>query len=131
MPLISFGQEASTTVEEYNFLTEGLKDIKSKGLDQKKDGYALEVFFETIPNYKVKSKVSYKFRTLKNSKGELKALGVEMIFSPTSSNFYCIPINNAELSKKYVKEFDNLMTLTQQQMHMAVAEALTFLAGKK
>lgn len=128
-PLWSFGQESVTTVEEYNFMTTGLKELMKNGLDQKKDGYTLEIFFETVPSYKTKTKTRYKFRTLKNTNGELKAIGVEMNFSTTSSNFYCIPINNSDLFRKYIKEFDDISG--NREIHAAVSEALMFLASKK
>ena len=131
LPVFSFGQDnISTTDEEYNYLTKGIREQRYNGLDIKKDGYTLEQFFETKPNYKGnKSDVVYKFRTFKNIKGEVKAISVEMVFKPTSSNYYCIPINNPELFKQYLKEFENLVR--PEHTHAAVAEALAFLVSKK
>ncbi|WP_277016467.1 hypothetical protein [Flavobacterium lindanitolerans] len=130
LPLISFSQnQISTTDEEYNYLTKGIREQRYNGLDMKKDGYTLELFFETKPNFKGnKSDVSYKFRTFKNTKGDVKAISIEMVFKPTSSNYYCIPINNPELFKMYLKSFDDVL---YTNFHAAVAEALAFLASKK
>lgn len=131
VPIVCLGQEKiSTTDEEYNYLTKGIREQRYNGLDMKKDGYTLELFFETKPNYKGnKSDVTYKFRTFNNTNGEVKAISIEMVFKPTSSNYYCLPINNPELFKLYLKAFDNLEG--NMNTHAAVAEALAFLASKK
>ena len=131
VPMVCFGQDKiSTTDEEYNYLTKGIREQRYNGLDMKKDGYTLELFFETKPNFKGnKSDVSYKFRTFKNTNGDVKAISIEMVFKPTSSNYYCLPINNPELFKVYLKEYENLSR--PEHTHAAVAEALAFLASKK
>jgi len=122
LPTFAICQEISTTEEEYKYLTEGIREQFSKGLDIKKEGYTLDKFFE------VKSKNSdniYNFYKFINSNGNIKAISI-MLRSPdakpTSGVYYCYPINNEKLLKKHWREVE--LNLASKNLYDATNQAL-------
>jgi len=86
-----------TTIEEYKFLTAGLRDHLEKGTDMKQ-GYELrnsETTTSSDNNFKVYT--SYFYKKEDNS---FRAVSVIVKWGLTSY-YFCIPLNNAELMKSF------------------------------
>lgn len=118
-------QEISTTEEEYNYLTEGIRDQVLKGLDQKKDGYTLDKFYEAKS---MSSDAVFHFYKFIDSANNIKAIGI-IHKTPnskiTSGHYMCYPINNEKLYKKFWKKVsDNMMEKT---IYKATADAMIHL----
>lgn len=123
-------QETSTTVDEYNFLTKGIRELKEKGLDVKKDGYSLEVFFSTIPKIN-KRETFYELSALKDKNNEVKAIGITIQYGTGTGAMYylCYPINNPELLKKHLKDYEDHEL--NGKLYVVMAQAVEYLYIKK
>lgn len=87
----------STTTEEYNYLTKGLKIQIESGLDMKK-GYELDIFWGgNHSNY------NYQFAYLiETAKNQVKGISVKIYSSVSKNEYYlCIPINDESLFNEY------------------------------
>lgn len=106
-PALLFSQnKASTTDEEYKYLTEGYRVQQETGSDFK-SGYELKKIDEfTAKNYKA----TYSILMHKES-NQAKALSIVMSKEKDSKDkkiYLCLPFNNDELFKKFYKETESL-----------------------
>lgn len=110
-----FGQNG-TTIDEYNYLTKGLKIQSESGLD-KKVGYRMDLIYSREFN-------DYKFE-ISNfvfvESSDLRAMSIK-IFSPITKKTYyvCVPVNNDVLVKQNF-EYTSLFT---PELSKAYAAAL-------
>lgn len=86
-----------TTLEEYNYLTKGLKDAIDKGLDLKQ-GYELQDFYTHNEQF-----YSFNFSLFVDIKTKKTKCILVIADSKVWGNRYylCIPHDNPELIKKY------------------------------
>ncbi len=111
---LSVFAQSGTTVDEYNYLTKGLKLQSESGLDTKK-GYRLDAVYKREFN---KYQITISNLVLVES-SDVKAISVKA-FSPVTkqTHYICIPVNNDELSVKHL-EMVSLFTLQLAQAYSA------------
>ncbi len=110
----SVNKGTPTTIDEYNYLTKGLKIQTENGLDTKK-GYRLDAVYKREFN---QYQISISNLVLVES-SDVKAISVKA-FSPVTkqTHYICIPVNNDELSVKHL-EMISLFTLPLAQAYSA------------
>jgi hypothetical protein len=102
--IVIFGQTtdkpASTTEEEYNYLTKGYKVQIESGLDMKK-GYVFQDFAKVT-----RGKYDFDFKLLyREGKKEIAGYLVITHSRISGKTYYnCIPINNPELLERYYND---------------------------
>lgn len=104
IPAFTMSQENSTTEDEYTYLTEGIKEQFSKGLNVEKTGYSLDKFFEKTST---SGKVNFVFSKFIDKNGNIKAISIIMKSEnagPKDGIYYCYPINNEKLLKKHLQK---------------------------
>jgi hypothetical protein len=97
-------EEISTTEEEFLFLAEGARDLVVKGLDIKKEGYSLDLFYERPCRA---SKAYYYYYKLLNQDQQIKGYLLTIKVpdaGPKAGRYIAIPINNDKLFKKFKKQ---------------------------
>lgn len=123
-PILNFAQEKiSTTDEEYKYLTEGLKIQQETGTDFK-SGYQLEKIKEVNSNGFV---INYSYLNHIESK---KTKAVSIILKKEKDKkdkvFYlCLPLNNAELLKKFILDTDKLGLSMKTHYDLSMAAILS------
>lgn len=115
----TYAQQVSTSEEEYNYLTKGYPAGLETGADIK-NGYTLKKIDETSFSYcKV---VFYEFS--ETSSGTIKAYLLQRIDTdkPKKTRWYCLPINNEVLMKKFT--YDNSNDHLQHPFAVCLAKLL-------
>lgn len=103
-----FGQTENsiTTIDEYNYLTQGYKIQLETGGDFKK-GYKLEQFEKvTVSNFEI----TYSFMIEEETK---KAKAISIVLKKEKDKddkvrYLCLPFNNKELFAKFYKDYESL-----------------------
>lgn len=115
----TYAQQVSTSEEEYNYLTKGYAAGLETGADIKK-GYELKKIDESsFSNCKV---VFYQF--IETGSGQTKAFLLQRIDveKPKKTRWYCLPINNEVLMKKFT--YDNSNDPLQHPFAVCLAKLL-------
>lgn len=108
--------QSGTSIDEYNYLTKGLKLQSESGLDTKK-GYRMDLIYtREFNNYKFEIS---NFVLVESS--DLRAISIK-VFSPITKKTYyvCLPLNNDVL----VKQNFQYISLFTPELSQAYAAAL-------
>lgn len=95
--------QVTTTLDEYNYLTNGMREQAIKGYAFEKTGYSLVEFY----NEKI-NKYTYIISKFVDAENNIKAISIRLFPDLKVGFFMCYPINNDELMKKHLKDGFNL-----------------------
>ena len=96
--LNNYSQKIVTTEDDYNYLTIGYPESLSKGLAMKPGYDLVKIHESTFVNCTIEL---FRFKEIES--GYTKAYLIKRINKekPNKTRFYCLPINNKELFRKY------------------------------
>lgn len=119
---INIYSQTGMTNDEYEYLTNGLKFQREKGLDQKKDGYYLSPLatndFVKMDKYKF-----YAAAFIKKNPNNQQVKGIVLIMKDKNNieYFYAIPFNCNECYTKYVNSINGTITEAKNELLRAIS----------